>query len=217
MISKKLIAIVFIIIFIINLYADSYKKQALKVMTKPLLVPLIILFYLTSGAHINYFVVAALFFGFLGDLSLLWSSRKIYFAIGLFEFLIGHMFYILAFLQSVQYFKVVPAWYFIFLIPYAVYGCAILKAINITMNNMKVPAVVYMCAILMMSFTSSWRIWNGFDLQFFLPFLGSLFFIASDSILAYNSFDTPGKNYETSIMITYILAQLLIVAGFLIK
>lgn len=165
--------------------------------------------------QINWLIVTALFFGFLGDLSLLWGSKKIFFAIGLFAFLVGHLFYTWAFLQSIQYFEAVPIWFFIFLVPYILYGCAILRILRPSLKNMIVPVVIYMCFILMMSFTSLCRIWNGFTLQSILPFIGSLFFIVSDSVLAYNSFNVPSKNYETYIMFTYILAQVLIVAGFL--
>lgn len=215
MILQFLIVIVFIVAFIVNLYADRNNIQKLKVLTKPLLVPLIILFYLTSAVQINWFIVTALFFGFLGDVSLLGGSKKIFFAIGLFAFLVGHLLYTLAFLQSIQYFGVVPSWFFIVLIPYILYGCAILRILRPNLKEMLVPVVIYMCVILIMSFTSTCRIWNGFTLQFIFPFIGSLFFIVSDSVLAYNSFNVPSENYETLIMFTYIFAQILIVAGFI--
>jgi len=215
MILQVLIVTVFIVVFSVNLYADRNRKEKLKMLTKPLLVPLIIFFYLISAVYINWFIVCALFFGFLGDVSLLWGSKKIFFAIGLFAFLVGHLFYTLVFLQSIQYFGVVPIWFFIVLIPYILYGCAILRILRPNLKEMIVPVVIYMCVILMMSFTSICRIWNGFTLQFILPFIGSLSFTLSDSVLAYNSFNVPFKNYEMLIMFTYILAQVLIVAGFL--
>ncbi|EGW41911.1 lysoplasmalogenase [Desulfosporosinus sp. OT] len=215
MFPQILIVIVFIIDFIINLYADRKRKETLKVLTKPLLVPLIILFYLTSAEDINWFIVTALFFGFLGDVSLLWGSKRIFFAIGLFSFLVGHLLYILAFLQSIPHFEVIPIWFLIFLIPYILYGCALLRILRPNLNKMIVPVSIYMSIILMMSFTSLCCIWNGFTLQFILPFIGSLLFIVSDTVLAYNNFNAPLKNYETLIMGTYIFAQVLIVAGFL--
>ncbi|MDO0821935.1 lysoplasmalogenase [Desulfosporosinus nitroreducens] len=215
MILQILIVIVFIAAFIGNLYADRHSNlKLLKGLTKSLLVPLIILFYLISAEHINYFIVTALFLGFLGDVSLL-CTKKLFFAIGLLAFLVGHLFYTLAFLQSTQYFEIVPIWFFAILIPYILYGLAILRILRPNLKEMLVPVVVYMCVILIMSFTSSSRIWNGFTPQFLLPFIGSLFFIASDSVLAYNNFNAPSANYEQFIMFTYILAQVLIVAGFL--
>lgn len=211
-----LIVAAFVIVFAINLYADKNKNQVLKELTKPLLVPLIIVFYLASATQINWFIVAALFFGFIGDLALLWGTKKIFLAIGFIAFLIGHLFYTSVFLQSIQYLKIVPTFFFIFLIPYLLYGYLILRLLKPNLGITLVPVIVYMCAILMMSFTSLCRIWNGFNLQFLLPFIGSLFFIASDSVLSYNSFNEPSKNYEVFIMFTYILAQILIVAGFLV-
>lgn len=211
------IVIFFISAFIVNLYANKNNNKILIVLTKPLLVPLIILFYLTSTEHINWLIVTGLFFGFLGDVSLLGESKKfIFFILGLLAFLIGHLFYTWAFLQSIQYFGVVPIWFIIILIPYSLYAYAILRILRPNLQKLLIPVVIYMGVILIMSFTGSCRIWNGFTLEFILPFIGSLFFIVSDSVLAYNKFNVPEKNYETLIMFTYILAQVFIVGGFLL-
>jgi uncharacterized membrane protein YhhN len=123
--------------------------------------------------------------------------------------------FIIAFLKPIMYFKVVPSWFFLFLIPYVSYGCVILKLLSPNLKKLVAPVAIYMCAILMMSFTSACGVWAGFNLKFILPFIGSLFFITSDSVLSYNSFNKPSKNYEVLIMGTYILAQVMIVAGFL--
>ncbi len=210
-----LIVIAFIIVFAVNLYADKKENQKLKVLTKPLLVPLIILFYLISATSINWLIVTALFFGFIGDFSLLWGSNKIFFAVGLVSFLVGHVFYIIAFVQSIQYFEIVPTWFFLFLIPYILYSYSFIRILKPNLKSATIPVIIYMCAISMMSFTSACRVWNGFNLQFMLTFVGSLFFIASDSVLSFNSFNEPSKNYEVIIMFTYVLAQALIMIGFL--
>lgn len=216
MTPKLIIAITFIIDFIFNLDADQNRNQKLKILTKPLLVPLIILFYLISATHINWLILAALFCGFIGDISLLWGSIKPLFTLGLLAFLAGHLFYTAAFLQSTEYLSIVPAWVFLLLIPYILYSIFILKLLKPGLKNMVLPVSIYMCAISLMSFSSACRIWNGFTLPNLLPFIGSLSFIASDSVLAYSSFNSPRENYETFIMATYILAQCLITAGFIL-
>jgi hypothetical protein len=43
-----------------------------------------------------------------------------------------------------------------------------------------------------------------------------LFFITSDSILAFDMFTEKKRTTHTSIMVTYILAQFLIVLGFMV-
>ena len=48
-----------------------------------------------------------------------------------------------------------------------------------------------------------------------LVFLGAFFFVVSDSILAVNKFYTPIPKSSFFIMITYLLAQYLIVLGIL--
>jgi len=80
---------------------------------------------------------------------------------------------------------------------------------------MKVPVIVYLNVILIMSFASFTRIWALKGLSFWLPFVGSIFFIASDSLLAFRNFKVKLLKGWASIMITYIFAQFLIVFGFL--
>lgn len=55
----------------------------------------------------------------------------------------------------------------------------------------------------------------AFSVSHSVAYICSMIFIASDSVLAYNNFNAPSANDEQFIMFTYILAQVLIVAGFL--
>jgi len=101
------------------------------------------------------------------------------------------------------------------LFPYIWYGIFILKKLNPYLCSMKVPVIVYLIVILIMSFTSFSRIWALKGVSFWLPFIGSIFFIASDSLLAFRNFKLKLSRGWISIMVTYILAQLLIIFGFL--
>jgi uncharacterized membrane protein YhhN len=47
--------------------------------SKPLLMPLLLLFYLLSSKQPINFIIFALIFSFFGDLFLLWEKRKIFF------------------------------------------------------------------------------------------------------------------------------------------
>jgi len=50
---------------------------------------------------------------------------------------------------------------------------------------------------------------------FWLPFIGSLFFILSDSLLAIRNFRYRQKKGWVSVMLSYVLGQLLIAMGFM--
>ncbi len=70
--------------------------------TKPLLLPLMIIFYLTYLPAVNWWYIAGMIGGFLGDVFLMLpdpSGKKTSFKIGLIAFLLGHVFYVVALVQ----------------------------------------------------------------------------------------------------------------------
>jgi len=212
---RVLIMIFFVIVAVGDVFAVKYDKVKLRYFTKTLLVPLLALFYIISAANLNRLILSALICCFLGDFFLLWSKEKAFFIAGLLSFLMGHIFYTIAFLQTTSFLSGVPEWFYFSLLPYIWYGIFILKKLNPYLHSMKVPVIVYLNVIFIMSFASFSRIWALKGLSFWLPFIGSFFFITSDSLLAFRNFKVKLSRGWTSIMITYVLAQLLIIFGFL--
>jgi len=215
MVLRVLIMIFFVIVAVGDVFAVMYDKTKLRYFTKTLLVPLLTLFYIISVANLNVVILSALICCFLGDFFLLWSQKKTFFIVGLLSFLVGHIFYTIAFLQATYFLSGIPKWFYFSLLPYIWYGIFILKKLNPYLHSMKVPVIVYLNVILIMSFASFSRVWAIKGLSFWLPFVGSIFFIASDSLLAFRNFKTKLSRGWVSIMITYIFAQFLIVFGFL--
>lgn len=231
MIINILIVVVFVIAVGSNLRADYSRKESTKDVTKPLLVPSIILFYAINSSDVNSLLIMALFFGFVGDVMLL-GGKGIYTYLGMAAFLAGHIFYIITFVNSIVDFKVVPVWLFSFLLLYILYGYYMIKPIckglKEKFGSAFVYAVVtYMCVLFSMSFSSLCRICVTVNATTLLPFVGSLLFIASDSCLAYQfAKDEPkreenlstlkGDKHEFIIMSTYVIAQILIMLGFLV-
>jgi uncharacterized membrane protein YhhN len=177
--------------------------------------PLLMLFYLLNASVINYFLLAALAFGFLGDVFLLKAEKQSRILAGIVSFLIGHIFYISVFVGNSYSTLDIPLWSLLFLLPYIGGALLLFKKLFSSMQFMKLPAVVYMSVIFLMSFLSVLRVWTVSFLSFLLTFAGSLSFILSDSLLAFDLFTVRLKKSDTAVMTTYILAQLLIVLGFL--
>jgi uncharacterized membrane protein YhhN len=207
--------IFFIIVAVGDVFAVKYDKTKLRYFTKTLLIPLLTLFYIISLANPNGFILSALICCFLGDFFLLWSQKKTFFIAGLLSFLAGHIFYTIAFLQTTYFLSGIPKWFYFSLLPYIWYGIFILKKLNPYLRSMKVPVIVYLNVILFMSFASFARIWVIKGFAFWLPFAGSMLFIASDTLLAFRNFKIKLSRGWVSIMITYVFAQLLIIFGFL--
>jgi uncharacterized membrane protein YhhN len=83
------------------------------------------------------------------------------------------------------------------------------------LGAMLIPVAIYMLVILTMATTAYLRKNSVNILSYGLVFLGALFFMISDSILAINKFHQPIPWSDISIMATYAIAQYLIVLGIL--
>ncbi|MGB9750527.1 MAG: lysoplasmalogenase family protein [Caldisericia bacterium] len=186
-----------------------------RIFSKTLLMPLLLLFYLLSTDSPIIFLIFALIFSFFGDLFLLWENKKITFILGLLSFLIAHLFFFLTFLITSNYFKGTPFYIYLFIIPYIIYGYYLYKFLKPEINKIKFAILIYILMIIIMSFSTIPRYYLvNFD-KFIFPFLGSILFIVSDSLLALKVFKKKIKENSILIMLTYILAQFFIVLGFI--
>lgn len=209
----SLLFISFILLAAANIISVKKSSNLGKCLTKPLLMPILLILYLFGASSPKWSVILALVSGFLGDISLMKSG--IFFTIGLFSFLIGHIFYIISFLGPVSFSKI-PSIFYILILPYILCGTLIYRRFLPYLKSMKFQALLYIIIIMAMSFSSLTRIWSTSSYHFWLPFIGSILFIASDTLLAFNEFKTNVVSRDVYIMLTYITAQLLIVLGFII-
>lgn len=216
MVTKLIIGGLFFITFALHIIFTKNEYNKGRYCTKPFLMILLTIYYISSVSEINYLIVMALVFAFIGDVFLMWPERKYNFIIGLLAFFIGHICYIFLFSQNISFTKDIPLWFYLIIIIYAIGARSVMKKLKGYLGNMKIPAYIYMAVILLMSFTSLARIWiMDMSIAFLLPFIGSLFFLCSDSILGFYTFKGKFKNGNVYIMLTYVLAQVLIVSGYL--
>ncbi|TXT60691.1 MAG: putative membrane protein [Promethearchaeota archaeon] len=205
--------------YIIHIGSEVIENKPLRFATKPFLMPLVILYYIFSVgvAMVNWFLVIALIFGTLGDISLMIGREGKWFMMGLGSFLIGHIFYIITYLllsgTSLLQF---PVWGWLFLIPLIAITLLLYMRIKDKMGDLQVPTIVYIVVIFMMSFFAMLllSIFEIFD--FTLVYLGAILFIISDGIIAIAKFDVDIPKERVYIMITYVLAQLLITQGIIL-
>ena len=81
-----------------------------------------------------------------------------------------------------------------------------------SLNDMAIPVYVYLTVITTMGIMATFR-----DSSNMLVLCGAILFIVSDSMIAINKFSMPIIASDYFIMITYYLAQFLIVNGFIIE
>jgi len=81
------------------------------------------------------------------------------------------------------------------------------------LGDLFIPVIIYMFVILMMLTTAFLREGTVPKNSYNLVFLGAIFFIISDSLLALNKFYSPLPLSGIWIMTTYSIAQSFIVLG----
>ncbi len=223
------LAIVFLVLFVvlsaIHLVGEFLREELkvkVRTITKPFLLPLVVAYYLsatlTAGQDPVYLIVVGLILGFIGDVVLLKPKVEILFMIGLGSFLLGHILYIVAFLQASSWLAGVPAWVYLGILGFAAFFFFAFRYLKDSLEDMKIPVVVYMTIILVMSFA-------GLALMFapttgrvqtpWLIFFGSINFIASDFLLANQLFKKSFKYDQALIMVTYLIAQFCIAQAYL--
>ncbi|MBU2929599.1 lysoplasmalogenase [Winogradskyella psychrotolerans] len=215
--TEKKFSILFFIIVLIELLTGSIASlETVHYIAKPaIVISLIFLFFKTAQSlpkALKNFTLLGLFFSILGDILLMFTEQSPhFFTLGLIAFLIAHIMYIMVFLQHRNQLKS-PLGFIIVLL---VYAASLFYFLNGNLGDMLVPVIIYMVVILTMATTAYLRKDNVNILSYGLVFLGALFFLISDSILALNKFYEPLAYSNITIMLSYALAQYLIVIGIL--
>ena len=185
---------------------------------KPLLLPF--LFYAvvkSDNFETKKWLLSALFFSWIGDCILLFASKgELYFIFGLVAFLIAHILFIVLFSKQKsenKHFKSILFWIgFIAVIGYLVRMLSLLLP---TLGDLKIPVSIYAFTISIMLLATLIGAVNWKNNAKYLVFVGALFFVISDSILALDKFHSPIASASYSIMITYLIAQFCITKGIL--
>jgi len=217
--SKLIANIVLLCIFVYasvgNLMAWSFNKPRWVLLTKPLLMPVLAIYYVLNCVSVEYILVIALLFAFLGDVFLIWPQKKIFFIGGLVFFLIMQLLYLVFIttrqLKPEMFSMPVMAAAIVFLIA----GIFIYLNLYKFLKEMKIPVLVYMLVILTLGFLCFVNMIGNLNGYNVIEFIGALFFIVSDTILAFDNFKKPLRLANLWIMSTYINAQLFLFAGFM--
>lgn len=181
-------------VFFIN-SIDSSLVMLFKLIPMSFLIALAFMSKLPTKLPYHWLISIGLIFCAIGDYTLQW------FIVGLFFFLIGHIFYIFAFCTTNQakpplLVQILLGAYGLFMVVWI--AGSIFKGGD---TILAIAVVAYMGVILLMGLTS-FRTGSPFAIT------GALLFIASDSVLAINRFMFEVPYSHQLIMFTYYAAQL---------
>jgi uncharacterized membrane protein YhhN len=184
--------------------------------TKPFAMPLLGLAYVLASRSPNFWILAGLGCGAAGDVLLIRAERSGFFIAGLAAFLLGHLAYLAAFLGPVLQSGPVWPWPFAAALPLAAYGVLVYRSLRPGLGVMKIPVALYTVVILGMALGALLRISSVTGLPFWLPLVGALCFVASDTLLAFQRFRGTIRSGRTLVALTYVTAQTLIVLGYVV-
>lgn len=167
-----------------------------------------------GGDDFSFRIAIGLLFSSVGDLLLALddSHPGKYFIFGLLSFLVAHLLYTSAFSSKISY-----KYAGIVLVPVVIYYITIMSVlVPTTEKDMVIPVLVYGVAISTMIYLAILRFLSHETCgkaSRLCALIGSIMFVASDSILAINKFAFPIPDAHFYVMITYYVGQTYIAAS----
>ncbi|MBU2971891.1 lysoplasmalogenase [Pseudoalteromonas sp. C2R02] len=204
-----LLFLTFITLFgLCHIIADHYHKTHFCYILKPLttLTILSLALYLTEF-ELQYYallIIFGLLFSLIGDIFLMLKSDK--FMQGLVSFLIAHIFYIVAFLDSAKIDLNLYA-----IIPITLIGIGYLTVLLPKTGNLKIPVLIYALVLQAMVITADMFYQTALTTNSLMVLIGAIWFMLSDSILAFARFVKTFKFAQPAVLSTYYIAQTFIV------
>ena len=215
---------VYILLLSAHLYSQILgdKFSTLQFVTKILLLPTLMLYLSVQEKHEQapkgkWLVLIAMFGSFLGDVLLSYQNL---FIIGMIAFMTTHVFNIIMFAKINPLSKPKSKKLILFTVLLIAFCVFIYVKLQDAMGTLIYPILVYMALIcsaaLMAIHAGGNEKGNIISKLFWFP--GMLFFISSDTVLAFNKFDWslhyPIKNIGLITMLTYGIAQVFLAKGF---
>lgn len=222
--QNLLLTVVFILICLIELLGRMLDIIEMEYPVKPLIMIWIAVYFLLNRQKRSFTtgVLLAFFFSWTGDVFLMFSGgydNELLFYAGVGGFFLAQVSYITVFLTSREnrikgLLLRNPLWSF----PLLGYGVAICFLLYPGLEGLMLPVVlIYAASLIGMSLAALNRRDRVNAASFQLVLTGSLFFLASDSLLAINKFYAEIHHAGLLIMTTYIAAQYLIMRGLILE
>jgi hypothetical protein len=213
----QIIIILFFLTLFVHLYAIVAQMPTIRIISKCLLLPLLIIYLTVSTPNttaINKMALLALFFSWLGDVVLLGEGN--YFVLGMLAFNMTHVQNGKLFLRLHPIRFLGATWIGLGLALGTI--SLVYYFLQYSLGTFLIPVVVYMVFIsavwvLCFNLTNQPK-YKAAAISFFIP--GMFLFVLSDGILAFNKFllHQP-ERWDIWVMLTYALAQWLLTEGYI--
>jgi uncharacterized membrane protein YhhN len=217
--KTRILTSIYVIIGLAFISSDYYPEiipsLALKTLIIPVLMVVLIVNVRLRENKMHGLMLAGLFFSWAGDIILeIPGNNPGIFIAGLACFLIAQIMYFTVFTITPGRGVITGSrWYL--LIPVIVAGIMLVGFLYKDLDGMRFPVIMYATVILTMVAGAINRLEKVNRTSYWLVLAGAILFLISDSSIAINKFSHPFRLSGMLIMSTYIIAQYLIVTGYI--
>jgi uncharacterized membrane protein YhhN len=218
----RFILVAFFIDAAVNLWAEYSHQEILILMSKPLLISLLALWYFIKARPFQHqferWILAGLLFSIGGDSLLMFVESgpkdERFFLLGLGSFLLAQLSYLTGFLKYPGARTGAVFQRPLLALPFLLYLIVLLSSLWPGIPEaMKLPVAIYASAIVGMAI-AAYNLRSKTSAAAFIPLIaGVLLFVVSDSLIALNKFGEAIPLARVYIMSTYIIGQYLIASG----
>lgn len=204
---NKAVYFTFFISAVVYLFSLPYRPYPFSYIMK--IIPILCLLYISLKNHKGIdkiFIPLALVFSAVGDVLLALHGKGL-FVFGLLSFAAAHIMYVTVFLKVTS----LNAKKVLIILAIVIFSFLLMYKLYPNLKGMLLPVVFYITVITTMAVSTVLGKNNNFII------IGALFFMISDSLIAINMFLIKIVNSSLWILLTYYLAQLLIVFGTSLK
>jgi uncharacterized membrane protein YhhN len=217
--KTRLLSLLCFFLLVLFLFLEVRSSFTFVLIVKALIIPsLMVLLRVNTGSrmtNLHYLILAGLFFSWAGDITLEFAGQNgNMFIIGLVCFLFAHIMYFAVFLLTPGKNVVLNIRPYL-LVPVLFYGSVLLYYLYDDLGNMRIPVILYSAVILTMLAGAINRIEKVGRASYYMVLTGAILFVISDSSIAINRFSHRLPCASAIIMGTYVIAQYLIIMGYI--
>jgi uncharacterized membrane protein YhhN len=214
--KKTIWIIIFLLILLADLIAVYSDNENLRTITKPLLMPMLTIYFLAqtkfTSSNLKAWIFFALFFSWAGDVLLIFEERNsVFFLLGLSAFFIAQVCYII-FFHNIRMREYIRGNALLLLLAIVYYG-TLISILSPYLGDLRLPVRIYGVVLSFMLMLAMHTMFSKNKKAGLWMMIGAILFVASDSLLAFNKFYATFNYAGIIIMLTYGLAQLFIAYG----
>lgn len=206
---------VFLLLLLLHLICIYLGMSTPRLITKLLLLPILILYLAAEPGKTSVVVYIGLFCSFMGDL-LLTRAGEVFFLLGMLAFIGTHVCNIFFFYRLQKNYPGKPMNLILAIVVLAVISGGVYFLLADQLGSFRIPILVYMAIISLMAVMATQTLVNPgliqTSIRCFIP--GAALFVLSDGLLALNKFLLHAGFIDIAVMLTYGMAQYLLVKGF---